>query len=98
MSQPEKYHARLYNVANEGVAFAIEEETGKTVFIPRQLAVASGIEEEDVGRYVSGLTIDGSKGPQAITLDFDDEPKGNILAEILERLQVIEDHVGVSDE
>ena len=85
-----KHTLRIYNVAQDGFAFAINEETGQTVFLSRQLCTANDITEEDVSREVECIVTEGTKGPQALTLDFPEEASDD---EIIQRLEDLSNRI-----
>ena len=72
----------IYNYAAGGYAFALEEETGKTVFLPKQLCDAHEIDETDVGRVITSIVGESGKGLQANTVTFIDEDDEELNNEI----------------
>ncbi len=94
MTKPTKQRLRIFNIGNGGFAFAINEETGDTVFLSRQLCAAHEITEEDVGQHIECLVGDGEKGPQAITVDFvDDRVEPGIIEVLRSELSLLKDRV-----
>ena len=88
---PTKETLRIYNVGQAGIAFALNEETGKTVFLSRQLCQGMGVEDEDVGRFITAMVGEGSKGPQALTFDWvDDEVEDDVLEALEKRVEALE--------
>ena len=77
MKKAIRQRLRIFNVAVDGFAFAINEEDGTTVFLSRQLCSANEVTVDDVSREIECLVGEGAKGPQAVTMDFVDEDMGD---------------------
>ncbi len=90
MTSPRKMRVKIFNVAMDGFAFAISEETGETVFISRQLCAAHEITEDDVAREIECLVGDGARGPQASTLTFIEEvEESELLIELRSEIEAL---------
>ena len=87
---PTKQVLQIYNVGQAGIAFALNEETGQTVFLSRQLCTAMGIDEGDVGRGIEAMVGEGAKGPQALTFKWIEELDDDVIEEFEERIAKLE--------
>ena len=90
MAQPTKEVLRIFNVAQDGFAFALNEETGQTVFLSRQICVGMEVTEADVGRFITAMVGEGTKGAQALTFDWLDEVDEHDYDDLIDRVTALE--------
>ena len=90
-----KQTLRIYNVAQSGIAFAVNEETGDEVFISRQICQGMDVREDDVGRFITAVVSQGEKGPQTLSFDWVDEIDEDVIEVLEDRLATLEKRITV---